>query len=260
MTRGIVSPHEQLHSAYRVGGRRRPRDSHHPCDLSGLSRYPSARGGLRGGLFASIGASQPACAPDVVLLDVNLGSEDGFSIARRLRLSWSGGLIMLTGRGDTIDRVVGLEIGADDYVANPFDLRELLARIRSVSRRSSQNKSTETTVAHRPSTANIHYYFDGFTLVLETRELRNVRGEIIALTTGEFNLLAALVEHSGRVQSRDALLQLTHNREAGPLDRTIDVQIGRLRKKLGDVTNPPKVIKSVRGLGYLFAPEVRKGN
>ncbi len=208
-------------------------------------------------LFASIGASQPACAPDVVLLDVNLGSEDGFSIARRLRPLWSGGLIMLTGRGDTIDRVVGLEIGADDYVAKPFDLRELLARIRSVSRRSSQNKSTETTNAH---SAVVRYDFDGFTLILAARELRNDYGEIIALTTGEFNLLEALVEHSGRVQSRDALLQLTHNREAGPFDRTIDVQIGRLRKKLGDVTNPPKAIKSIRGLGYLFALEVRKGN
>ncbi len=186
-------------------------------------------------------------APDVILLDVNLGTEDGFSIARRLRENWRGGLIMLTGRGDTIDRVVGLEIGADDYVAKPFDLRELLARIRSVGRRVSQ--ATENTKRFR---------FERFSLTVEARELRDDQDEVIALTSGEFNLLVALVENHGRVLSRDALLQLTHRREAAPFDRTIDVQIGRLRKKLGDDSSIPRIIKSVRGEGYLFAIKVTK--
>jgi two-component system, OmpR family, response regulator len=186
-------------------------------------------------------------AADVILLDINLGKEDGFAIARRLRENWRGGLIMLTGRGDTIDRVVGLEIGADDYVAKPFDLRELLARIRSVGRRVSQ--ATDNTKRFR---------FERFLLTVEARELRDDQDEIIALTSGEFNLLLALVENHGRVLSRDALLQLTHRREAAPFDRTIDVQIGRLRKKLGDDSSIPKIIKSVRGEGYLFALKVSK--
>jgi two-component system, OmpR family, response regulator len=196
--------------------------------------------------------------PDVVLLDVNLGSEDGFSIARRLRQRWQGGLIMLTGRGDTIDRVVGLEIGADDYVAKPFDLRELLARVRSVGRRSVKELSPETLDQQNPIAAMNRIMFDRFTLVLEARELRDDQDEVIALTSGEFDLLAALIKNSGRVMSRDSLLQMTHHREAGPFDRTIDVQIGRLRRKLGDDSNPPRAIKSVRGQGYLFALEVRK--
>jgi two-component system, OmpR family, response regulator len=186
-------------------------------------------------------------AADVILLDINLGKEDGFAIARRLRENWRGGLIMLTGRGDTIDRVVGLEIGADDYVAKPFDLRELLARIRSVGRRVSQ--ATDNTKRFR---------FERFLLTVEARELRDDQDEVIALTSGEFNLLLALVENHGRVLSRDALLQLTHRREAAPFDRTIDVQIGRLRKKLGDDSSIPKIIKSVRGEGYLFALKVSK--
>lgn len=196
-------------------------------------------------------------ATDVILLDVNLGPEDGFSIARRLRQTWQGGLIMITGRGDTIDRVVGLEIGADDYVAKPFELRELLARVRSVGRRSNREKVADVT-ARQPSRAPMNrVMFDRFTLILEARELRDEQDQVISLTSGEFNLLAALIENCGRVLNRDTLLQLTHHREAGPFDRTIDVQIGRLRKKLGDSDSPPKVIKSVRGQGYLFALEVR---
>ncbi len=203
-------------------------------------------------------ASMSRLPPDVILLDVNLGCEDGFSIARRLRQSWQGGLIMITGRGDTIDRVVGLEIGADDYVAKPFDLRELLARVRSVGRRSVQEKSPETLGSNSALSTMNRLRFDRFALVLEARELRDDQGQVIALTSGEFNLLAALIEHRGRILSRDSLLQLTHHREAAPFDRTIDVQIGRLRRKLGDNCTPPRVIKSVRGQGYLFALEVRK--
>ncbi len=187
-------------------------------------------------------------AIDAILLDVNLGREDGFAIARRLRGHWNGGLLMLTGRADTVDRVVGLEIGADDYVTKPFDLRELLARVRSVSRRYANAPAASETVSKK------FLCFDNFRLDPERREVRDGTGEVIELTTGEFDLLHVLAQHPGRVKNRDQLLQETHHREAGPFDRTIDVQIGRLRKKLGDDGKSPKLIKAVRGVGYVFTP------
>ncbi|MGL4232869.1 MAG: response regulator, partial [Casimicrobium sp.] len=154
---------------------------------------------------------------DTVLLDVNLGSEDGFAIARRLRAHWNGGLLMLTGRADTVDRVVGLEIGADDYVTKPFDLRELLARVRSVSRRYHSVPSKEVVEAKSEKREIV---FDGFRLDPERRELRDSNGTTIDLPTGEFDLLHALAQHPGRVRNRDQLLQQTHNRDATPFDRT----------------------------------------
>ncbi len=193
--------------------------------------------------------------PDVILLDVNLGSEDGFAIARRLRSHWAGGLLMVTGRGDTIDRVVGLEIGADDYITKPFELRELLARIRSVSRRSLQPASVASPSGDKPPVLS----FDQFALDTGRRELRGAEGATIALTTGEYELLLMLCEQSGRILSRDQILQRTHHRDAGPFDRTIDVQVGRLRRKLGDDGKEPRIIKSVRGAGYLLAVAVSRG-
>lgn len=192
--------------------------------------------------------------PDVILLDVNLGSEDGFAIARRLRGDWHGGLLMVTGRGDTIDRVVGLEIGADDYITKPFELRELLARIRSVGRRS----AAPVTPAGDDGIGQV-FRFDQFVLDVERRELRQVDGSVIGLTTGEYQLLLILCEQAGRILSRDQLLQRTHHRDAGPFDRTIDVQIGRLRRKLGDDGKEPRIIKSVRGAGYVFATAASRG-
>ena len=194
-------------------------------------------------------------APDVILLDVNLGSEDGFAIARRLRSHWVGGLLMVSGRGDTVDRVVGLEIGADDYITKPFELRELLARIRSVGRRSVQPLSPAGASGERPHVLR----FDQFVLDTGRRELGRADGTTIALTTGEYELLLMLCEQSGRILSRDQILQRTHHRDAGPFDRTIDVQIGRLRRKLGDDGKEPRVIKSVRGAGYLLAVAVNRG-
>ena len=195
-----------------------------------------------------------AAAPlQVALLDVNLGREDGFDIARRLRAhaSWHGGIIMLTGRGDIIDRVVGLELGADDYVAKPFDLRELLARVKSVARR----VSLKSIATAEPLTADENTFcFDDFVLDLASRQVRRVSSnQGIELTSGEFDLLAALAQNAQRVMSRDQLLRTTHGRDAAPFDRTVDVQIGRLRKKLGDDATAPKLIKSVRGAGYLLA-------
>ena len=197
-----------------------------------------------------------ASSPDVILLDVNLGSEDGFAIARRLRNDWRGGLLMVTGRGDTIDRVVGLEIGADDYITKPFELRELLARIRSVGRRSVAPTSSPPPSPAPEDSASHIIRFEQFTLDTGRRELRHANGDIIALTTGEYQLLLILCEQAGRILSRDQLLQRTHHRDAGPFDRTIDVQIGRLRRKMGDDGKEPRIIKSVRGAGYLLASAV----
>ena len=194
-------------------------------------------------------------APDVILLDVNLGSEDGFAIARRLRSHWQGGLLMVSGRGDTIDRVVGLEIGADDYVTKPFELRELLARIRSVSRRSLRPAAFGNAQAARHPVLS----FAEFALDTGRRELRRADNTVIALTTGEYALLLMLCEQSGRILSRDQILQRTHHRDAEPFDRTIDVQVGRLRRKLGDDGKDPRIIKSVRGAGYLLAVAVSRG-
>jgi two-component system, OmpR family, response regulator len=203
---------------------------------------------------AALLASATENKPDVILLDVNLGAEDGFAIARRLRSHWHGGLLMVTGRGDTIDRVVGLEIGADDYVTKPFELRELLARIRSVSRR----LLTANPAALTPSETTVTLCFDQFELNTARRELRATDGNVISLTTGEYELLRVLCERSGRVLSRDQILQLTHDRDAGPFDRTIDVQMGRLRRKLGDDGSAPRIIKAVRGAGYMLAVAVSK--
>jgi two-component system, OmpR family, response regulator len=204
---------------------------------------------------ASMQSQMKEREPDVILLDVNLGFEDGFAIARRLRQSWQGGLLMVTGRGDTIDRVVGLELGADDYVTKPFELRELLARVRSVGRRTAVESSARP--ESLPGIDSVRIAFDGFLLCRSSRLLTDHSGKVVALTTGEFDLLCALIQHPGRVMSRDELLRQTHNRDAGPFDRTIDVQVGRLRKKLGDTDDPPRIIKSVRGAGYLLGVPVR---
>jgi two-component system, OmpR family, response regulator len=192
-------------------------------------------------------------AAQVLLLDVNLGDADGFRIANGIRKTgvWHGGIIMLTGRVDLVDRVVGLEIGADDYIVKPFELRELSARISSLIRRlpaSSQgNPSTEALV------------FADFALAPTSRTLtRRSNGAVVPLTTAEFDLLSKFVQDANRVLSRDQLMQSMHGRSADPLDRTIDVLIGRLRKKLGDDPRQPELIKSVRNVGYLFACAVQR--
>jgi two-component system, OmpR family, response regulator len=202
---------------------------------------------------ADVVAALDRAPPDVTLLDVNLGNEDGFAIARRLRSRWHGGLLMVTGRADTVDRVVGLEIGADDYVTKPFDLRELLARVRSVARRTNVPASSPAIETRSESKKQL-ISFDRFKLDPERRELKADDGTHVELTTGEFDLLHALAMHPGIVRTRDQLLQQTHNRDAAPFDRTIDVQIGRLRKKLGDDGKSPQLIKAVRGVGYVFTP------
>lgn len=188
---------------------------------------------------------------DLVLLDLGLPGEDGFELTRQLRKRWNGALIIITGRGELVDRVVGLELGADDYVTKPFDLRELLARVRSVLRRATLNGPLQ-------ASDHVTFGFANFVLVPHSRTLRTNDGETIALTTGEYELLRVLVEHPNRVLSRDDLMEHIHGRNAGPFDRAIDVQIGRLRRKIESDPANPELIKSVRGAGYLFSARVSR--
>ena len=186
---------------------------------------------------------------DLVLLDIMLPGDDGLSLARQLRAQSDIGIIILTGRGETVDRIIGLEMGADDYLPKPFHLRELLARVKSVLRRASTRGESAKVL---PQSA----VFNGWKLDLTSRELIAPSGEEVRLTTGEFDLLAAFVANANQVLSRDRLLDLARNRASGPFDRTIDVQVGRLRKKLEDDPQNPSLIKTVRGSGYIFTAAV----
>jgi two-component system OmpR family response regulator len=187
---------------------------------------------------------------DLVILDLVLRGEDGLQLARELRSQSEIGIIMLTGRGETVDRIIGLEMGADDYLSKPFHLRELLARVRSVLRRGSSRGGDKS------GAPRARIKFADWTLDLASRELLSPSDEDVRLTTGEFELLAAFVSHANQVLSRDRLLDLSRHREAGPFDRTIDVQVGRLRRKLEDDPKNPTLIKTVRGGGYIFTPPV----
>jgi two-component system OmpR family response regulator len=204
--------------------------------------------------------SDPA---DLVLLDLGLPGEDGFSIARRMRENWRCGLVIVTGRGDAVDKVVGLEVGADDYVTKPFDLRELVARVKAVLRRLAPEDgpvvATAAPASAAPPAAPDRLRFAGWQLDLAARSLANPQGQSVPLTGGEFDLLRAFARHPGRVLSRDFLLEQTRGREAAPFDRTIDVQVGRLRKKIEADPDDPQIIKSVRGAGYILVPPVTHG-
>ncbi len=183
---------------------------------------------------------------DIILLDLVLpGGEDGLMLAREVRARSDTPIIMLTGRDDVVDRIVGLEVGADDYIAKPFHLREVLARLRTVLRR----RQPAAPARAEPDDA---IRFDGWRLDLARRQLVTAEGTEIVLTTGEFDMLAALARAPGRVLSRDVLMDLTHGRSLEAFDRTIDAQIARLRKKIEPDPSRPTLIKSVRGVGYVF--------
>ncbi len=187
---------------------------------------------------------------DLVILDLMLPGEDGLSLARSLRNESGLGIVMLTGRTDIVDRIIGLEMGADDYLPKPFNLRELLARVKSVLRRIQQQ------TGDKPVLPRSKARFSGWEFDLASRELTSPLGEEVRLTTGEFDLLSAFVNNANQVLSRDRLLDLARNREAGPFDRTIDVQVGRLRRKLETDPQKPTLIKTVRGGGYIFTPPI----
>lgn len=189
--------------------------------------------------------------PDLVILDLILPDEDGFTLARELR-TWSDvGIIMLTGKTEQVDKIVGLEIGADDYLTKPFDKRELLARVRSVLRRVSQSSRPQPednySVAH----------FAGFILNLDAHELISPIGDHVHLTNYEFQLLSALVLNANQVLDRDRILDLIAGRDWAPTDRSVDVLIGKLRKKLNQDSQEPALIKTIRGTGYRFVAHVK---
>lgn len=183
---------------------------------------------------------------DLAILDINLPGEDGLSLARYLRSKYRIGIIMLSAAAEVVDRIVGLEMGADDYVTKPFEPRELLARVKSVLRRAQANEiSTE---AKSPNTVK----FGSFSLDLDSHQLFNNAGESVPLTSMEFDLLKAFAENPNRVLNRDQLLNLSHNRDWDPFDRSIDIRITRLRRKIEAEPSKPQIIKTVRGVGYIF--------
>ncbi|MBI1889387.1 MAG: response regulator [Burkholderiales bacterium] len=190
---------------------------------------------------------------DLIVLDLNLPGTDGLTLCRNLRVGSSLPVIMLTARGEPLDRILGLEMGADDYLAKPFEPRELLARIRSVLRRS-QSQSVAVEAGERGT-----LHFDGWTLDLTARHLVNPEGVIIMLSGAEFKLLKVFLDHPNRILNRDQLMNFTHGRDAEAFDRAIDIQISRLRQKLNEDARAPRIIKTVRNGGYTLAVPVTAG-
>ncbi len=188
--------------------------------------------------------------PDVVLLDVNLPGEDGLTLSRYVRERFDLPIIMVTAAAEVVDRVVGLEVGADDYLTKPFDPRELRARIKSVLRRYQQ----VSTAAAAKGEATQRVAFGRCTLDLDRRQLLDDKLQEIPLTSMEFDLLKIFAERPNRVLSRDQILNLTRNRDWDPFDRSIDIRVARLRKKIENDPDRPRTLKTVRGAGYMFVP------
>lgn len=206
---------------------------------------------------AKDGAEMRACIDarsiSLITLDLTLGGEDGLELAREVRAKCNIPIIMISGKGDTIDRVVGLELGADDYISKPFQLREVLARVRAVLRR----YGAETPTAHAAS-AHERYAFEDMLLDITGRELARGEGKPLELTTAEFNLLEIFVKRPHRVLSRDNIMDLLKGHEWSPLDRSIDALVGRLRKKIEPDPDHPRLIKTVRGVGYAFTADAKR--
>ena len=195
---------------------------------------------------------------DLVVLDLMLPGEDGLSICRRLRAQGENQpaapvIIMLTAKGDDVDRIVGLEMGADDYLPKPFNPRELLARIKAVLRRAEALPPATTEMP----TGGKMLSFGAWRLDLAKRELKGADGEMVVLSSGEFDLLQAFAEHPQRVLTRDQLLDLARGRAASLFDRSVDIQVMRLRRKIETDPKDPQLIKTVRSGGYMFTPSVQ---
>jgi two-component system, OmpR family, response regulator len=190
---------------------------------------------------------------DLILLDLMLPGEDGLSLCRTLRAESNVPIIMLTAKGEEVDRVIGLEMGADDYLSKPFGSRELIARIKAVLRRSQDTMSKDHS-EQKPKS----YHFDRWDLDTGARALLRDDGVTMPLSTGEYDLLIALVERPQRVLNRDQLLDLARGRSAAGIDRSIDTQVSRLRKKLELDPGDPQIIKTVWGGGYMFTPAVSR--
>lgn len=190
--------------------------------------------------------------PDLVTLDLNLGTDDGLNIARDIRRKHDVPIIMVTGKGDVIDRVVGLELGADDYLTKPFHVREVLARIRSVLRRSEARTPMTGEPAAETLPDNALLDLDGLKVDLDRMQLTDRDGVNCDLTTADFKLLSAFVSNAKRPLSRDSLMNLIDGPEWAPLDRTIDNQVARLRKKIERDPAHPTLVRTVRGIGYML--------
>ena len=189
-------------------------------------------------------------APDLIVLDLMLPGEDGLTLCREVRAKSDVPIVMLTAKTEEIDRVVGLEMGADDYLAKPFSPRELVARIKSILRR-----SRALPVNLRPDDARA-ILFAGWKLEIATRTLISPEGVAVPLSGTDFRLLRIFLDHPNRVLNRDQLIEMTQARDAGPFDRSIDLQVSRLRKRLNDNPKDPAIIKTSRGEGYVLAAEV----
>jgi DNA-binding response OmpR family regulator len=186
---------------------------------------------------------------DVIIMDINMPKEDGLSILRSLRPDNTTPVIMLTAAGDVVDRIIGLEMGADDYLGKPVDLRELEARLKAILRREASR------VHQKPDKSDgIHALFGAFTLDKDAAKLLSEDGTEVPLTAMEYSLLKVFAENRGRVLNRDQLLEQAHDRAWDPFDRSIDIRISRLRRKIEPNPEKPEVIKTVRGIGYLYDP------
>jgi len=199
-------------------------------------------------------AAVAARVPDVVLLDVRLGREDGLGLARYLREHYDVGIIMVTAAGDVVDRVIGLEVGADDYIAKPFDPRELRARLKSVMRRTRAGAGSTPPAPGEPRAAADRVGIGRYVLDLAGHRLLDRNGREVALTSMEFDLLKVFAENPNRVLSRDQLLNATRNRDWQPFDRSIDIRIARLRRKIEPDPGEPQLIRTVRNAGYMYIP------
>ena len=193
---------------------------------------------------------------DLVTLDLNLGAEDGLSVAKDIKAVSDAPIIMVTGKGDVIDRVVGLELGADDYISKPFHIREVLARVRTVLRRGQSSAKSLTPSAMATEGSDHQFSFAGWEVDLDRLNVCDPNGNPVDLTTGEITLLGVFLQHPGRVLNRDQIMDLTKGFEWTPTDRSIDNQIARLRKKIELDPKHPVMIKTVRGAGYTFAAPV----
>lgn len=193
--------------------------------------------------------------PDVVLLDVGLPGEDGLTLARFLREQYDIAIIIVSGAGETVDRIIGLEVGADDYLSKPFDLRELRARLKSVVRRYQREPVAEVQTSQPEPVDRVA--FGAAFLDLLSCQLFDADGNEIAITALEFELLKVFAERPNRPLSRDQLMSLTRNRDWDPYDRSIDIRIARLRKKIEPDPDKPKAIKTMRGIGYMFVPQAK---
>jgi DNA-binding response OmpR family regulator len=223
-------------------------------DVSTAESVPAAR--------AILNAAKDANPVDLVILDLKMPGENGLVLARELRDRGGVAVIMLTASGETIDRIVGLEVGADDYLAKPFDPRELLARIRSVLRRlragiQAAPPAGIVPVGHGASSSQARVSFGRCLIDLEARRLFEPDGTEVPITAMQFSLMEVFLSNPNRVLSRDRLLELAHKRGDEPFDRSIDIRIARLRRKIEENPERPQTIRTVHGMGYVFVPKAR---